>query len=47
MTPPEQKEANYKYLLSDKVVLELNPSHPIIRQLSSLKESNPEVHLRL
>jgi len=43
MAPPEQKEASYKYLLHNNVVLELNPSHPIIKQLVPLRESNPEV----
>ena len=43
MAPPEQKEASYKYLLHNNVVLELNPGHPIIKQLVPLRESNPEV----
>ena len=43
MAPPEQKEASYKYLLHNNVVLELNPEHDIIKQLASLSESNPAV----
>lgn len=43
MAPPDQKEASYKYLLHNNVVLELNPEHDIIKQLSSLSESNPAV----
>ena len=43
MAPPEQKEASYKYLLHDNVTLELNPSHPIIRELSELREGSPDI----
>lgn len=43
MAPPEQKAESYKYLLHNNVVLELNPVHPIIKQLSSLRDSNQEV----
>ena len=43
MTPHEQKESSYKYLLHNNVTLELNPDHAIIQQLAALRETNAEI----
>lgn len=43
MTPPEQRESSQKYLLHNNVVLELNPTHPIIKQLAVAQTSNPDL----
>jgi len=43
MIPPEERESSQKYLLHNNVVLELNPSHPIIKQLSVAQNSNPDL----
>lgn len=43
MQLPEQRETSMKYLLHNQVVLELNPSHSIIKQLAVAQTSDPEL----